>query len=86
MLWIKTVGLIAFSSPLLLSASGQSRPAALRPDAHRAQNSTVHDRNWLKSQVRRRYGSSAVPEKAAPPSAEKKSAPGEKSAHSPAKN
>ncbi len=66
MILIKTVRLVILVTPLLGGAPGQSRPATARPNTAAPQNSKVRDKSWLKSQVRRRYGTSAVPEKTQP--------------------
>jgi hypothetical protein len=88
--WVKTVRLIIFVLPLtvgvLASSAGQSHPAPGHPSPPTAQNSKVHDRNWLKSQVKRRYGTSALPDKSASQTAEKKPATGDKPNQPSAKN
>ena len=66
MVLIKAVRILILVTPLLCGAPGQSRPATARPNTAAPQNSKVRDKNWLKSQVRRRYGTSAVPEKTQP--------------------
>jgi hypothetical protein len=70
----------------LSSSAGQSHPAPGHANGATAQNSKVHDRNWLKSQVKRRYGTSALPDKSASQTAEKKPATGDKPNQPPAKN
>jgi len=88
MVWVKTVRVLIFVVPLvtgsLSSAAGQSRPGPAR--SNDAQNSKAHDRNWLKAQVRRRYGTSALPDKSTSQTAEKKPAGGDKPNQPPAKN
>ena len=89
MAWVKTVRLLIFVVPLVAggsSSGGQSRPAPARSNGATAQNSKVHDRNWLKAQVRRRYGTSALPDKSTSQTAEKKPAGGDKPNQPPAKN
>jgi hypothetical protein len=87
MAWVKTIRLLIFLTPLLCGASGQTRPATPRSNSGAApQNSKVHDRNWLKQQVRRRYGTSAVPEKSDPQPGDKKPATDDKGKQPPAKS
>jgi hypothetical protein len=53
-----------------LAQAGQARGGAARTPLHasevQADRAKVHDREWLKSQVRRRYGTAAIPSKTTP--------------------
>jgi hypothetical protein len=75
MVLIKTVRIFILVTPLLCGAPAQSRPGTTRPNSATPPNSKVHDKAWLKAQVRRRYGTSAVPEKKQPSQSAKPTAP-----------
>jgi hypothetical protein len=51
----------------LIVASGQARSGPTRPGGRASEDppgdSKTHDREWLKSQLRRRYGTSSTPDK-----------------------
>ncbi len=49
--------------PLLSGAPVRNRPGGPRSNSVQTQNPKVHDANWLKAQLRRRYGTNAVPGK-----------------------
>jgi len=66
----KTARLLMIAFPLIC-AGAQNRPAASRA----AQSPKVHDKNWFKDQVRKRYGTSAIPQKPDPSTGNKKPAP-----------
>jgi trimethylamine:corrinoid methyltransferase-like protein len=78
MVWIKTVRLVVFATPLLFGASGQNRPAAPRSGTPQTQDPKVHDANWLKAQLRRRYGTGAIPGKSTSANPAKKTSSPEK--------
>jgi hypothetical protein len=86
MVLIKSVRFLFFVTPLLCGAPGQPRPVPAHPNTATPQNSKAHDKNWLKSQVRRRYGTSALPEKADPNPSDKKTEPGKNAKQTSAKN
>ena len=71
---LKTARLLMIALPFLCAAA-QSRPGAQRAESRSAQNSKVHDKNWFRDQVRKRYGTSAVPQKSDPAAGDKKTAP-----------
>jgi hypothetical protein len=54
----------------LLANVGQARGVSARTPLHasgaQADRAKAHDREWLKSQVRRRYGTAAIPSKTTP--------------------
>ncbi len=73
MAWFKTLPALLVIAPVLCGAGGQSHAG---PAANRVpQTAKVRDRNWLKSQMRRRYGTSALPEKTYPAPGDKKNPP-----------
>jgi len=78
MVCIKTARLLVLLAPLAFGASPQGRPAPAHPNIPPAQNSKTHDAKWLKGQLRRRYGTGAIPEKSDPAAPEKKPGPPEK--------
>jgi hypothetical protein len=65
MAWSRTIRVLFLAALPLLAApdlTGQTRPAPPR---------TQHDREWLKTQLKRRYGTNAIPDKTPPPSDKK---------------
>ncbi len=72
MVLIKTVRLLVLLGPLAFGASSQGRPGPAHPNTPPAQNSKTHDAKWLKGQLRRRYGTGAIPEKSDPATPGKK--------------
>jgi hypothetical protein len=86
MVLIKTLRLVILLTPLLCGAQAQNRPGSAHPATPTPQNSKVRDKNWVKSQVRRRYGTSALPEKSSPNMADKKMQPDSNPKRTPSKN
>jgi hypothetical protein len=90
MAWVRTFRIVLVFLPLLVGASipasGQSRSGSARSNPSSPQSSKLHDRNWLKTQVRRRYGTAALPDKTTSQTNEKRPASGDKSNQPPAKN